>query len=623
MIWFCALAMGVVRPLCASALPVRYLLDLREPDSHLVQVTMTIPGAPAESEVQIPTWNNLYQIRDFVRGVQQLEATCEGQSAELARVDLNTWRGPDRPCFPLELRYAVYANDESPFSSVLNGAHAFLNFALLLFYLPKDRGRPVQVNFLLPNGWKLATLLEGEADHFHARDYDALVDSPAEAGHFQEYNYTQDVKVNHCRANGDEKSAGTVAAKYRVVVDADPRDYSPERLLDSLEKITATETAMMQDVPFNRYTFIFHFLRSNGAGGGMEHANGTAITLPAAGLQSNWRALESMAAHELFHAWNAKRIRPQLLEPIDYIHENDTRDLWFCEGVTSTFAEYALLRGGVTDSTTFYERLAGAVTVLQSRPARFFQSVETSGREAWLEKYADYLRPERSISYYNKGELLGFMLDLGIRHATHNQAGLDAVMRCLNERFARQGRFFNDADLQNVIAGLAPAYAGLEAFFRDYIRGTQELDYDKYLAYAGLRLVRHTRELPAPGFAARLDSQGLVQVESVEPGSGAQVAGLEAGDILLAADGQELAALPEGRLPRWEAGKVVKFKVLREGETREVGFSIGSKQETIFQVAEIPNPTADQIEIRKGWLEGETTPVAGVQIQCSAPCSSY
>ena len=173
-------------------------------------------------------------------------------------------------------------------------------------------------------------------------------------------------------------------------------------------------------------------------------------------MRDNHGYLESVAAHEFFHAWNVKRIRPQSLEPVDYINGNDTRDLWLCEGVTNTYAQLALLRAGLIDRDTFYARVAGAIQVLQSRSARRFQSAETSGREAWLEKYSDYNRSERSISYYNKGELLGYLLDLGIRHASHNQAGLDDVMRRLNQDFARRGRFYTLADLAAIMAQLAP-----------------------------------------------------------------------------------------------------------------------------------------------------------------------
>jgi predicted metalloprotease with PDZ domain len=261
-----------------------------------------------------------------------------------------------------------------------------------------------------------------------------------------------------------------------------------KRLVASIEKITATEAALMRDVSFTRYTFILHFLRRTGAGG-MEHANGTAISLPTGGLGERWPELEVTLAHEFFHLWNVKRIRPQGLEPIDYTRGNDTSELWFSEGVTSTYQELVLLRAGMITRLTFYARLAAEIAILERRPSRHWQSVEQSGREAWLEKYRRYNRPGRSISYYNKGALVGFLLDLGIRHASHNQHSLDDLMRRLDQDFARRGRFLNPADLQAIVAELAPGFP-VDAFFRDYVSGTRDLDYETYVGYAGLCLTR-------------------------------------------------------------------------------------------------------------------------------------
>jgi predicted metalloprotease with PDZ domain len=361
----------------------------------------------------------------------------------------------------------------------------------------------------------------------------------------------------------------------------------------------------MRDVPFSRYTFILHFPREGG-GGGMEHRNGTAISVPASQLRDHWESLEGVAAHEFFHLWNVKRIRPQALEPIDYVRGNDTRDLWFSEGVTSAYGELCLLRAGLITPQVFYARLAESVRALQERPARAFQSVETSGREAWLEKYPDYSRPERSISYYNKGALLGFLLDLAIRHASHNQAGLDDVMRRLNEDFARPGRFFTLADLGAIVRSLAPSYAGLDAFLRDDVQGTHELDYDTYLAYAGLRLLRKTEEIPAWDFVAMRSFEGHIEVESVDPGSNAQKAGLQRGDVLLKMNGKPLFVLRDLLHSSYRPGQRVKFDVHRRQGDAVVEYALEGKEGTTYRVEELPHPTAEQRQVRVGWLRGTT-----------------
>ncbi|MFZ0962568.1 MAG: PDZ domain-containing protein [Terriglobia bacterium] len=584
-----------------AAQPIHYLVDLRAPDTHMVQVTLNIPGASAETEIQIPTWNCLYQIRDFVKDVEDLKGDCDGQRAELDRQDVNTWRGPDRSCGDLTFHYSVYANTDGPFDSMLNGDHSFLNLAMVLFYLPRERKRPVQVKFQLPSGWKLATFLEGQGEEFAAANYDTLVDSPVEAGHFEEFAYEQAVTP------AGASTAETKRATIRVIIDADRADYSPERVLNSLQRITAEETALMQDIPFRRYTFILHFPHEGGATGGMEHRDGSAIAIPASAIRNNDGYLENIVAHEFFHAWNVKRIRPQALEPVDYIHGNDTRELWLSEGVTNTYAQLTLLRAGLIDRDTFYARIAAAIGMLQRRGARRFQSVETAGREAWLEKYPDYNRSSRSISYYNKGELLGYLLDLGIRHASDDQAGLDDVMRRLNQDFARRGRFITLADVSAIIAQLAPAF-DCNRFWADYVQGTQELDYSTYLGYAGLELETHTVESAVQGFSASRNDGGLLQVDSVDEGSDAQRAGLQQGDVVLMADGNLVPAGPNPTLPSWQPGQAVAIQIVRGGETHDLKFRIGVSREVSMQIEEDPKAGPGQLRVREGWLT-EVTPL--------------
>lgn len=589
--WFLLSALLLSIRAAGADLTVRYTLDLRSTQTHEVKISMSVPDAPPETEIQFPAWNALYQIRDFVRNVEHVRAECDGHALKLVRVDLQTWRAPSQACATLELRYAVYANEEGPFASVLNQHHSFLNLAMMLFYLPQGRDRPVRAAFILPEGWKLATLLpEGKPPgEFAAPNYDALVDSPAEAGHFDDFSFEQS------------------GAAFRVIVDADAQDYSSRRLLDTLEKITAAETAMMRDVPFSRYTFIFHFLL-DGGGGGMEHAYGTAISLPASAVRDHWEYVEATAAHEFFHLWNVKRIRPAGLEPVDYVHGNDTGALWFSEGVTSTYQELMLERAGLTSRQEFYRRIAYQIGLLQDRPARLFQGVEQSGRSAWLEKYLDYLRPERSISYYNKGELLGFLLDLAIRHSTQNRRSLDSVMRRLNEDFAKRGRFFREADLRHTVAGLAPEFSACDEFFSDYVSGTRELDYDTYLGYAGLRLVTRTAAQGALGFRAARSFSGPITVESVDPASNAARAGVRQGDVLARMNHRPLNALPDQLLGNSKGGEKIEFGIRRGEQLLSVKYRLEESHVTAYRVEEIAHATEEQLQVREGWLEGKTAP---------------
>ncbi len=583
--------------------PIRYRVDLNSTATHRVHVTMTVADASPGTEIQIPTWNALYQIRDFVKDVADMKGECNGRPVDLARVDLNTWRGPNQPCGKLAFTYSVFADEDGPFDSMLDSEHAFLNLAMVLFYLPHERQRAVQIKFELPRGWKLATLIESSGNEFEAANYDALVDSPVDAGHFEEFTYTQSFLAEGAPA------AETQHATVHVIIDANHNDYSSEHIVDSLQKISSEETRLMQDMPFSRYTFILQFPRDGGSTGGMEHRDGTAISIPASNIRNDERSLDSVAAHEFFHLWNVRRLRPQNLEPIDYIHGNDTRDLWFCEGVTNTYAELALLRAGLIDRKSFYDRFAGAIQLLQSRDGRHSQSVETSGREAWLEKYGDYNRMDRSVSYYNKGELLGYLPDLGIRHASHNQAGLDDFMRRLNQDFAAHGRFYTIADLAGIVGQLAPAF-DMNRFLAEDVRGTQELDYSTYLSYAGLKFESQKVALPAPGFSASRNAAGMLEVDSVDSGSNAEKAGLQEGDVVIMVDGESLPAANPA-LPNWRAGQTVDLQIMHGEETRSAKFHIGKDEETSVQIEEDPSADRDELQVRKGWLKGVTNSPSG------------
>lgn len=572
----------------AAEQPVSYEVDLRATSTHLAGVTMTVPETKPGTQLQFPAWTALYQIRDFVRNVLDVQARCDTKTLELIRADLHTWSTGSEACSTLEVRYSVYLNESSVFSSGLDKDHAYLNLAMALFYLPAERGRAVRVRFAYPDKWKLATLLPGPdgAGWYSAANYDELVDSPAEASAFQEYRYEQQ------------------GAEYRIIVHADPKVYDADRLVASVKKITAAGTALMQDVPFSRFTFIYHFARD--VGGGLEHRDGTAISVSTDTLKANWLWFESVTAHEFVHAWNVKRIRPQNLEPIDYLHGNDTSDLWLAEGVASTLSEYILLRAGIISKKTFYERFAAEINQLQQRPARKFQSVQDAGREAWLEKYPDYQRPERSISYYNKGEIVGFLLDLALRHASSGTRSLDDFFQCLNEDFAKRGRFFTREDLLRILYDLAPEGCDFRQFFRDAVDGTQELDYETYLGYAGLRLEQTSGAKPTLGFAAVRNFGGPVIVQSVEAGGSAERAGIASADELLEMMGKPLRSLPDVARRGLAAGSEVQFRIRREGREWEVRFRLDSAPGTSYSIKEEGKATEAQRRLREHWLKGTT-----------------
>jgi predicted metalloprotease with PDZ domain len=418
---------------------------------------------------------------------------------------------------------------------------------------------------------------------YEAASYDDLVDAPVELGAFEEF-----------RLDAGKRPV-------RVLVHGDSGDRS--RLSDALRRIVDYQVSLMGGAPFREYLFLFH-VGSVYGGGGMEHSNCTAISadVPA--------QLPVYAAHEFFHTWNVKRIRPQALEPVDYTKEMWTKSLWFAEGVTNTYGAYTMVRTGLWSTQQFYGNLGNQISELESRPAHRWQSAEQSSLDAWLEKYSLYNRPEESVSYYNKGQLLGVMLDILIRDATDNRASLDDVLRALNENFARRGKFYNDdSDLREAVEGVirknAPgARADLSDFFARYVSGTVEIPFDDFLGRAGWEFKDSGQHRASFGFAVGREGNNSPTVSAMEPDSSAQQAGLQEGDIITAIAGDPVSRSPERWLRDHQPGERITIRVRRNGEEKEFSFLLSRQSEAVYQVIESPNPTAKQRRIREGILHG-------------------
>jgi len=372
----------------------------------------------------------------------------------------------------------------------------------------------------------------------------------------------------------------------------------------------------MNDRPFDSYMFLYHFPRGP-AGGGMEHAYSTAIDFNSDALAHDPERLAGLTAHEFFHLWNVKRIRPRTLEPVDYTKENYTRALWFSEGVTSTVEGVIQLRAGLLDEKRYLERLGGEITELERRPAHLTQSAEDSSLDAWLEGDAYYRRPERSISYYNKGELLGVALDLAIREATHDQASLRELLQRMNQNYAKKGRFFLDSDGVREAAE-AVSHADLAPFFAKYVAGTEELPWDDFFRGVGLKVVTETSTVPDAGFMASRNFDGPMSVGAVTAGSDAERAGLQVGETIVEIQGKAAGQESRQELARLAPGDTVTLKVRgRRGAERELKWKVGSRQEILYQVKDLESVTSEQRARRAAWLKGEAE--AGATAESDPP----
>ncbi|MHB8525567.1 MAG: M61 family metallopeptidase [Candidatus Acidiferrales bacterium] len=571
---------------------IRYTVSLAHPEQHSFHVTMNVPNVGRELDVAMPAWNATYDIRDFayrVTDVQANDGGVTGTALRVVKLDKQTWRitalrrDSHANLGTVTIQYEDYWNSPGPFSSQIDARHAFLNLAEVLFYIPTRRAEESRVQYIdMPAQWRVAEELpQGKsAESFLAASYDALVDAPAEIGTFREFQFD---------AN---------RARFRVVVDG--ADWDQKTLSRALQKIVSYETGMMRDVPFREYMFIFHFgPYAEMGGGGMEHSNCTAIAVPSGDAVAN------VAAHEFFHLWNVKRIRPQTLQPVDFTKEMWTRALWFAEGVTSTYASYTMVRTGIWSHEQFYDDLARQFTMLEARPAHRWQSAEESSLDTWLDKYDYYDQPGVSISYYNKGQILGVMLDLAIRNATDNHKSLDDVMRGMDEDYAHRGRFYDDSKgVEQEVEKVAGR--SFKDFFQKYVSGTNEIPYGDFLRYAGLRVKVQARAFADFGFEATRTRSGPIQVGTVAPNSSAAQAGLESGDVLLQLGGQPFPRFAQRWLMQHSPGDKVKVRIGRDGREREVSLTLGKKMVQTYSISKIAGASAKQKRIRDGILTGTT-----------------
>jgi predicted metalloprotease with PDZ domain len=567
---------------------IGYTVALSSPEQHLVEVQIILPAGAEQRDLQLPVWNALYQVRDFAQYVNWVRAKDRsGKVLPVRELDKSRWQvqGADGGAI---VEYQIYVDSPGPFGAQVNAHHAFLNLAQILMYPVDARLAQQKVRFShIPEGWHIATpLASSSGEEYSAPNYDRLVDSPIEIGNFQESDFDE------------------AGGHFRVIIDADPADYDMAKVVAALHKIVAAATSWMNDRPFDTYTFFYHFPHGP-AGGGMEHAYSTAIELNADVMKQSLDSFTSVTAHEFFHLWNVKRIRPQTLEPVDYTKENYTRALWFSEGVTSTAEGAIQLRAGRLDEPQYLSRLGQEIAELERRPAHLTQSAEESSLDAWLEGNGYYRRPERSISYYNKGELLGIMLDLAVRDASHGQASLREVLQWMNANYAKKGLFFNDSEGVREAAE-AVSHANLVAFFAKYVAGTEEIPWDDFLRLVGLRAVAIPNTVPDAGFIASRNFDGPMSVAAVTPGSDAERAGLQVGDTIVEFQGKPVGQESRPELLRMNSGDLLAVKVRsRRGAERELKWKIGSREEISYEVKDLDQVTVAQRARRGAWLKGE------------------
>jgi predicted metalloprotease with PDZ domain len=566
---------------------VEFTISMSKPWTHLLEVEMRIRAAkmPDKTEITMPVWTpGSYLVREYARHVQDFAAKDAGGNAlNWTKINKNNWQIETKGVAEFVVSYRVYANELTVRTNELNDNHAFFTPAALLMY-PKGFLNIRSTVTVKPYGaWKVATGLpkvEGRENTFQAENFDVLFDSPFEVGNFKEITFEVQGKPHRFVVNGEG-------------------NYDLNKIARDTAKIADEGYKIFGELPFNDYLFI---LNTRG-GGGLEHLNSTALQWNKFGFTGDrYTDFLTLVAHEYFHLWNVKRIRPDVLGPFNYEGENYTKLLWMAEGGTAYYEGILVQRAGLMSDRDFLSGKAGQIQALQERPGRFQTSLEEASWDAWIKYYRqDQNAINNQVSYYDKGEVVSFLLDVEIRVASKGTKSLDDVFRHLYNEFYKKNRNFTPEDYQKISEMMAGR--SLDDFFRRYVRGREEIDYNSILNGIGLQLaVTRTREQAYLG--ANLTQSGdRLAVSSVPAETPAYEQGLNYNDQIIAVDGQRATLqFLNTHLGEKKVGDKIRLTIFRFDELREIEITLGGKGNASYRIVPVPNPTAEQKALYQSYM---------------------
>ena len=598
------LCSGLVSAQTTPLKSITYQLSMSRPMSHLfeVQIIVELPEQLKDKplQFQMPKWSpGRYAVFDFAKNVQEFRA-----NAPVTRLNIDTWSITPEGKTTINVSYKVFGNDLSGTFSQLDTRHANYNGPSIFMYVVDHKPDPVKLTIKPPNGWRI---VNGRTDRpgqteWQFPNWDIMVDTPTEIAP----DWTQDDFV-------------VEGKKYHVMV----HSFGPEggrraAFVKDIEKIVRAEVAMWGPPEFEEYTFLMHFAADDRSGDGMEHLTSTQIIQPGAlGEPGVYERALGTVAHEFFHVWNVKRLRPQELGPWDFTRPLATRGLWVAEGFTNYYGHLMLRRAGLWDDLAFLKQEANTIDNIESAPGSRLMSAEESSLSApFLDDapHAQVVNLENtSISYYPKGELIGMVLDLLVRGRTKGKTSLDDIMRDMYEEFYLKspnssyylrGRGYQTEDLERV----ASRRAGfdLSDFFKRYIRDVQVLPYDEAFAYVGLRLVKTQSEEPYnAGMWIQFENPREATIQNVENNSPAEDAALQKGDVVVSLAGKEMTRDWRRTLARYKRGDSIPVTVKRDRRTIKTNIVLGQPERFDYRIEEKADATAEQKALRAAWLSGK------------------
>ncbi len=580
---------------------IRYQVSARTPHDHLLHVRLELDGLADDEHVDLsmPVWSpGSYLVREYARHVQNVRAfDADGERRQARKIDKATWRVDVTQCNSVRVVYEVYAYDLNVRANYFDDTQAFIHGVATFMYPHGREDEAVEVQLVPPEDkdWGVSTgldLVDGPSKTFAAPDFDTLFDCPVHLGDHDNVPIVVD-DVDH------------------QLVFPGKTNYDRDELGRDVARVIRANRDVFGELPYERYSFIT--LLSDGAGGGLEHRNSSALIWPRDGFtrgdkpgspDDSYVNFLSLVCHEHFHVWNVKRIRPANLGPFDYQNENYTRDLWTVEGITSYYDTLGLVRAGIIDANGYATRLLKRIHQYDRVPGRKLHSLEDASFDAWIKLYRpDENTRNSTVSYYLKGEIVCALLDLHLRQQTGGEACLDDVLRHLWEHYYVAGDTgYPEGSYERIVTEVTGVDVG--EFFDAYIRGTDDFDWDALLAPVGLELTRESSVPQKAWLGASTETrEGRVRVLHVPTDSPAQRGGIWAGDEIVAVDGWKVTGdnLAK-RIADHAPGDSIEMHLFRRGELRQVSVELGLKPQDKYSLRTRDDADEAARDLLRGWL---------------------
>jgi predicted metalloprotease with PDZ domain len=576
--------------------PIRYTVSMLRSAAHYLEVTMEVQttGQQGELRLAMPVWTpGHYVVEDFARNVDRVRAFDLSTKKELpvAKLRKSLWAVATGGAAMVRVEYSVYAFSYSVDTSYLDDLHALINGASVFLYPEGMKENRVRVKLVPRPDWKVvSTGLERISDwEFEAPDYDVLVDSPMEVG------------------NQEVRGFEVAGIPYEVSMFG-PMLVNKEKFVADLRRIVEATVRVFDHVPYKRYVFIVNF--TGEVGGGLEHLNSTTCFLQRFRMlpKEEYDIAMGLFSHEFFHAWNVKRMKPASLGPFDYSAEVYTRSLWIAEGITSYYDDLLLRRAGLYSVEEYLDFFARNISLIKSLPGSRHQSAEEASFDTWVKFYKpDENSPNVTSSYYTQGAVIGWMLDMVIRKGA--RGSLDDVMRKVYaETYLKDGRGYSDAEFEEACLALGGDAA--KKIFDSRVRGREEVDFDRYLGYAGLKLTPKESSSKEKGFLGiKLSSEeGGTMVKECLSGSPAEAMGLSVNDEVIALDGLRVT---RDRLAFYvgvaKPGDMVGLTVARNGKLTTLEGRLGNRPTFEYRIQPLPQASGEQKQLYKEWMLADWT----------------